>query len=229
VVGNRVYAGSGVGDLYRETTRFCLDAETGKPVWRVPSDLPVWSAPVVAGKHVFFGMGNGNYLESDDRPAGAILCVVAATGERVWRCDVPEGVLDRPAVDRRRVYFGARDGHCYCVDRRDGTLRWKQHLGSPVVTAPLLAPSLDGGISSVYAIGSEGRVCCLDPDTGKVEWTYDVARETQTKPELFSSPAVVVNRDAGGERRLLYFGAGLKNLVSTAAVLYCFEDHYEEP
>src|SRR5262249_21731265 len=36
VAGGRVYAGSGVGDLYRDTLLFCLDAATGKEEWRLP-------------------------------------------------------------------------------------------------------------------------------------------------------------------------------------------------
>jgi outer membrane protein assembly factor BamB len=235
LVGGRLYCGSGVGDVYRDTAVFCLDAANGKEVWRVPVDLPAWGSPEVSGGQVFFGLGNGNFYESDKKPAGALLCVEAATGKRTWRYDVPDGVLDRPAVDRESVYFGSRDGHCYCVDRHEGRFRWKQDVGSPVVTAPALARSLEGvavgrdgssycPTTAVYAAGAAGVVCCLDPHSGAPQWTLDVAKHSKTQPELFSSPAVTVVRDPKGERRLLYFGTGLNNGQSKAAALYCCED-----
>jgi outer membrane protein assembly factor BamB len=231
VVGGRLYVGSGVGDLYRETVIFCLDTATGKEAWRIPVDLPAWGSPRVSGGYVFFGLGNGNFYESDgSRPGGAVLCVEAATGKRYWRCDVPDAVLDRPAVDRHWVWFGSRDGHLYCVDRTDGQVRWKQDLGSPVVTAPTLArgPGGGGAPTSVYAAGSAGQLYCLDPETGKVDWTFDVGQHSKTQPELFSTPSVVVTREADRERRLLFLGTGLYNFVSKAAVLYCYEDYLKD-
>jgi outer membrane protein assembly factor BamB len=229
VAGGRLYAGSGVGDTYRETCLFCLDAATGKEVWRVPADLPVWGSPTLAGKHVFAGLGNGNFLESADMPAGALLCLDADTGQAVWRCDVPDGVLDRPGVDRHAVYFGSRDGHCYCVDRRTGKQRWKYDLRSPMVTAPALARAPGGAaVTAVYAAASGGRVYCLDPDGGTADWTLDVGEHVKGEPELLSSPAVAVSREAGGERRQLFFGAGLKSPVGESAVLYCHEDRLDD-
>jgi outer membrane protein assembly factor BamB len=229
VAGKRVYAGSGVGDTYHDTCLFCLDAETGKEVWRVPTDLPVWGAPTLAGKHLFTGLGNGNFEMSADKPAGAVLCVEAATGKEVWRTNVPDAVLDRPGVDRHRVYFGSRDHFCYCLDRADGRLRWRFDVGSPVVTAPALARTAgSAAVSSVYALGSAGRACCLDPDTGTPDWTYDVGSDVKGKPKLYSSPALRVIHDATGERRLLYFGAGIESPLGMTALLYCHEDRLDD-
>jgi outer membrane protein assembly factor BamB len=229
VAGGRLYAGSGVGDTYRETCLFCLDAATGKDVWRVPADLPVWGSPTLAGKNLFAGVGNGNFLDSDARPAGAVLCLDPDTGQNVWRCDVPDGVLDRPCVDRHRVYFGSRDGHSYCVDRGTGKLRWKYALGSPVVSAPALARSPGcAAVTGVYAAAVGGRVCCLDPDAGTADWTLDVGKQVKGEPELLSTPAVVVSRDGGGERRQLFFGVGIKTPVGETAVLYCHEDRLDD-
>jgi outer membrane protein assembly factor BamB len=215
VDGGRLYAGSGYGKTYE---MFCLDATTGKPVWRKESDLPVWGCPTVAGEHVFFGIGNGDFTRSGEKPAGAVLCVEAATGKVVWRYRVADGVLVKPIVDAERVYFAARDKHCYCVTRKDGRLCWKRDLGSPVVASPARVGD------RLYAVASEGRVACLDVADGRVIWTFDVAEHSRKRPQLFSSPAVVVERGKGGERRRIYFGAGLDNLVSSAAVLYCLEE-----
>jgi outer membrane protein assembly factor BamB len=230
VANGRVWCGSGVGDVFSETAIFCLDAYTGKELWRMPTELPAWGSPVVDGDHVFVGLGNGNLLESAAKPAGSLWCLDARTGRRLWTYDVPDGVLVRPVVDEQRVYFGSRDGHCYAVDRCDGRRLWQQDLGSPVVASPVLSgwPG-DDGSRSLYAVGAEGRVSCLDPKSGRVLWKFDVAKQAQAGVQLFGSPAVVTTRVAEGYRRQVCVGAGLINSIgSRAAVVYCLEDVMEE-
>jgi outer membrane protein assembly factor BamB len=207
LVGGRVYAGSGYGDSYEA---FCLDAETGKPVWRTRVALPVWGSPAVVDNEVYIGIGNGDFLKSADRAAGALLCLGADTGAIRWQYDVSDAVLMQPAVDEKNglVYFAARDRHGYCLDRQ-GQLKWKQNLGSPVVTAP----ALHGSTLCVAASG--GKVYGLAADTGEILWSFDVAGHAQKTPQLFSSPVVVDGR--------LYFGAGLHHVIGDTAALYCLE------
>jgi outer membrane protein assembly factor BamB len=219
VADGRVYGGSGVGDEYKETALFCLDAETGKELWRMPTDLPVWGMPAVAGGFVYAGVGNGNFMESAERPAGAVLCLEAATGKRVWRYDVADAVLTHVAADAERVYFGSRDGNCYALERKEGKLAWKVGLGSPVVASPALVPG-EGG-AALYALGSAGRAVRLEAATGQVEWRFDVAKDAKQDADavqLFSSPCVVT----GGERRRVYFGSGLDNFAR--GILYAIEE-----
>src|SRR5437764_287368 len=112
-----VYVGSGLSRRRDRLGCLCLEARTGSVLWEEPTALPVWGSPAADGGQVFFGLGNGRLDRSaqpPDRPAGAVLCVEAATGQSLWRCRVPDAVLARPAVDSARVYFGARDGHAYC-------------------------------------------------------------------------------------------------------------------
>jgi outer membrane protein assembly factor BamB len=218
VVGQRLYAGAGISLTCKTPEVFCLDADSGQALWRRPTDLPVWGSPQAAGRQVFFGLGNGRLdrsAEPPEKPAGALLCVKADSGQTSWRYPVRDAVMARPAVDREHVYFGARDGFCYCVARRGGKERWKKDLGSPVVTAPALVDR------RLYVVPSAGRVCCLDADNGREDWAFDVARHSQTRPQLFSSPIVIP--DQGGGRRIV-FGAELRNPVSSAAVLYCLGD-----
>ncbi len=215
--GGRVYFGSGISRTRKTTAAFCLDAATGEVLWRARADLPVWGSPALAGDAVYFGLGNGRLDGSDaprGGPAGALWCLDAATGRERWRYDVPGGVFARPCLDERHVYFTARDGRCYCLDR-GGTLHWEQDLGSPGVTTPALAGA------RLYVAASAGRVCCLDAGDGATRWTFDLAAHTQTRPRLFSSPVVAAD-PAGGRR--IYLGAELRTAAGSAAVVYCLRD-----
>lgn len=223
VVGKRLYAGSGYGNY----TAFALDTDTGKPAWQVQTDLPVFGSPTVAGEQVFFGIGNGDLLVRADKPAGAVLCLEARTGSKVWRYDVPDAVHVRPVVDGDWVYFGSRDQSCYCLGRQEGRLRWKQPVGDWVVESPALAGS------RLYVVASSkpayaNRLYCLAADSGQVQWTFDVAHHANVpRVEPLSPVTVIVGRDATGEYRRIYFGAGLNTLTGLQPALYCLDEHLE--
>lgn len=231
VIDNRLYGGSGVGDSYRETVLFCLNADTGEFHWRMPVDLPVWGMPAVQGEYLYAGIGNGNFLASADqlekseKPAGAVLCVERATGNRVWSYEVRDGVHVQMSVDEQHVWFASRDRYCYCLDRRDGGLRWKTALGSPVLASPALVGR--GDDKSLYVAGSDGLVRKLDARTGKFDWTFDVSQDAGQPATVFSSPRVQVREGRNGEARWLWFGCGLNEF--THGILYCLEERAVEP
>jgi outer membrane protein assembly factor BamB len=226
VAGNRLYVGSGVDrnspDDPGETAVFCLNTETGKPVWKIPTKLPAWATPVVADGQVIFALGNGDIVSDDPHPAGAVLCLDARDGREFWRVALPNGVLERPAVDAASVYAGCRDGHCYCLNRYTGETRWKKDLGSPVLASPALDPGPDGCRSlSVFVVAKAGRVACLDPATGKEHWRYRDIEKTGNA-HLSSAPTVLVSAEEGGRRRRLYFGVALHEMTQPG--LYRLED-----
>jgi hypothetical protein len=64
-------------------------------------------------------------------------------------------------------------------------------------------------------------VARLDPATGKVAWTFELATPDQDAV-IFSSPAVMTAGSGKGERRRIYFGCGLNTF--RRGVLYCLED-----
>jgi outer membrane protein assembly factor BamB len=227
VVDNRLYVGSGIDRDAEEPgdpAVFCLDADTGEKIWLKPllrQDLPAWSAPVAAGNQVFFGIGNGDILQDskEQKGTGALLCVAADTGRELWRYEVPNGVLKKAVVAGERVCFGCRDGWCYCLDRKTGSLNWKNNLASPIVASPVLFGCRHDGTERLCVLGSAGRVRCLDPASGSVHWTYDLGPSTF----LSSSPQAAAIPTALGERRRLYFGAGLGGQAGVPAI-FCLED-----
>jgi outer membrane protein assembly factor BamB len=221
VAGHRLFGGSG----YNGNAIFCLDINSGEVLWRKPVDLPCFASPTRTGDRVLFGLGNGDFINSDENPAGAVLCVSAKTGALIWRCDVPDAVHGKPAVDHHHVYFGSRDGFCYSLDKQSGEPIWKESLGSPIVSSIVLARCPHcGNCTGLYAAGSGGKVACLGANTGQVNWTFDLSRHSQSQAQLLSTPALVMEADDNGQRSLLYIGAGLTAPLNTTAVLYCLQD-----
>jgi outer membrane protein assembly factor BamB len=220
VVGKRLYGGSGGSRRHKSTEIFCLSTEDKTVLWRKPTELPVWGSPTVVDDQVFFGLGNGRLIKSaepPEKPAGTLLCVSAKTGDPLWHYPVSDSVLVKPTVDERHVYFGARDGFCYCLRREDGRLCWKEEVGSPVVTGLALQDQ------HLYVAASAGVVGCLEIDSGKLSRRFSVARHSQTKPRLLSSPVVVPEEESRKHYRI-YLGAELQSSVSSFPALYCLRD-----
>jgi outer membrane protein assembly factor BamB len=232
VVDGRVYCGSGVSRTYRKLQVFCLDAKRGDKLWtRDDLELPAWGSPTVAQGRVYFGLGNGRLTMSDKKdPRGAVLCLDAQTGKRIWLHDRPRGgikdsVFGRPVIDRHHVYVTSRDGNAYCLDRHNGDVVWKHDLGKPSVSSPALARcTCCGASSSLFVAATNGTVRCLDPDTGAVFWKFDELMDFS--PLLLSSLTVQVQRTEHGDRRRLYFASSVNG--ETRSVVYCLEDQWHE-
>jgi hypothetical protein len=213
VAAGRLFAGGGLSRQFRAPEAFCLGAQTGRPLWRQPTDLPVWGSPVVAGQRVLFGLGNGRLIQSvapPEKPAGALLCLNVKDGSVLWRERTGDAVFGRAAVAGPHVYFTCRDGTCTCLEIETGRRLWRQSLGSPAVTTP----AVDG--NRVYVVATAGQVRCLEAASGVVLWAYDMeSRDAQ----LLSSPVIV--REKG--RRQILFGAEVR-AGRNYALLYCLEE-----
>jgi outer membrane protein assembly factor BamB len=230
LAGGRIYVGTGVGAGAKEPEILCLDADSGNVIWRRALDLPAWGSPLVVDwiksrADMWLPLGNGRYNRSaqpPERPAGACMYLDANSGKVIWRVDVPDSVFTQPGFHSDhtglRVFFGCRDGNLYCVQGRTGTLNWKYDMRSAVVATPYASDEV------VYVLGSEGRVCALDQVTGASRWTFDVSTYTRTKVQLFSSPTEIEPGEGSGQRRRLYFGAGLDNSVTQTGVVFCLEE-----
>jgi hypothetical protein len=230
-LAGRLFAGSAVDRNQKqdrgETAIFCLSAETGKLQWKKPVPLPSWAGPVIGGRQVFYALGNGDVmsdateLDPPEKPAGLMLSVDMLTGDEAWRFDVPNGILDKPAIDGQHVYFGCRDGNIYCLGRDDGKLRWKTQLDAPVVASPVLAACPGyAQTAHVFAVATNGKVACLNPTTGDPHWTLAL---TDKECHFSATPRVVVARTETGDRRHLYV-AGCIGGIPGRPVVFCLED-----
>lgn len=184
VANGRAFVGTGYGKL----RAMALDAATGKTLWEAASDLPVWGPASVVGGSVYFGIGNGDFVQSNANPRGAVWRLDAATGKTIWRRNLPDAVLTASAVQGGKVYAGCRDGRLYALDAATGKPVWSADCGGPVVASPAL------DAARVFAAGGNGRVLALDLRTGAPAWSLDVAGGADRDVKLFSSPALANGR-----------------------------------
>jgi outer membrane protein assembly factor BamB len=182
----RVYLGLGLGGQ----ALVCVDAASGRELWRVPTPFPVFSPPAIARGKIFVGMGNGDFIFSAEellarqietrrgaasseahlaeltkqwKTHGEVWCIDLATQRVEWRFQTDRAVLGAVAAGDDRIFFGTRGGTVYSVGfdgRQIGT--WNAH-------APLLA-SLALTASHVYATAENGRLFALDRSTLLPVW-----------------------------------------------------------
>jgi outer membrane protein assembly factor BamB len=220
VVGDCVYASSGLSRRYRDTAIFCLDAASGQVRWRKQTDLPGWGSPLVLDRRVYFGLGNGRLLTSvaaPEKPAGALLCVDADTGETIFRFAAGDAVLDRPATASSHVYFNSRDGFLYALDCQSGVLKWRFDLGGPAVTSPAVAGKV------VYVVPIRGPLVCVDAANGHLVASFDLEKWNGTEVRLLSSPVIASDPTGEGGRDTVYFGAEVRGPLGSSAVLYALQ------
>ncbi len=130
--GNYVYFGSTVDDQV-----YCLDADTGKIVWRFYTTAPVRLPPTLHDNKVFAG--------SDD---GYVYCLDAESGEQIWKFHAspahrllpgneriisPWAVRTGVLIDEGTAYFASgmfpeETVYLCAVNAHDGRVIWKHKI-----------------------------------------------------------------------------------------------------
>ncbi len=212
----KAYFGLGLGGQ----AVVCVDAATGKELWRTKTPFPVFSSPCIADGKVFVGMGHGNMvLTAEDlrdqaikklREAGASPEAIAearkmplhgevwaldlATGKVEWTYKTDRTIMGVIAAAGKRLYFGTQGGNFYCLST-DG-----KSLGTPFNARSQINASPAIGAQHVYFVSQEGQLYALDVRTLRPKWEMPIA----TAGGMFvSSPAVgrghvYVGTDADG-------------------------------
>lgn len=148
VAGERVYVSCENGFVY------CLELDSGKPVWKYDAASGVASMPGVSESGVFVGTLDGRVVS------------ISPEGELNWETGVGGTVNSTPIPAGDRVFFGSSDRRVYCVDAGDGSIRWSFEALGPVEASPCI----DAGL--VYAVSLEGDLFALDERDGRLLWTY---------------------------------------------------------
>jgi outer membrane protein assembly factor BamB len=126
VAGDVVYDGSSDAHMVQ-----ALDAATGRELWRLGTDVPVWSSPAVTDSQVYFGDWAGR-VHVADRRSGKDVAVFRTGG----------GVFGSPVISGGLLIVGSADGAVYALRLGnaapvtrvvffDSTYRDLAHVGAP--------------------------------------------------------------------------------------------------
>jgi outer membrane protein assembly factor BamB len=103
---------------------------------------------------------------------GVVVSVDGATGKENWRADAGGRLSAGVGSDGRYTAVVTRDGDLVTLD--GGKILWRQHLGSPVYTAPFVAGE------RVFVLGVDRSVQAFDALDGKRLWIYAKAGDALT-------------------------------------------------
>ena len=165
------------------------NARTGATDDVLPMPLhAAWSIKAPAAPHLAWSSGEGRVIE------GKLL------GHRIRFDDA-----FRTVVSDGRMYYGSTVDHqVHCVDLASGSELWTFFTGGPV----RLAPSVSGDY--VLFGSDDGRVYCLQKDSGELKWDHRVAPLEEwllARGEMISKWPVRTGVTV--HNGVAYFGAGI--------------------
>lgn len=185
--GQRVfYTGTGCGHVV------CVNARTGRPIWRYPMSAGGVNASVVLYKDTVIAIHADENLDSSEigrmiavkvdaepKPAGSGTPMLDRSAE-AWRNNL-ESISSSPVIVGDRIYQVVKTGALCCVDASTGRVLWQHKLAPDQLHAsPLYA---DG---KLYIPMRNGMFYILRPtDTGVAELC-----KLQLAGECLGAPAV---------------------------------------
>lgn len=152
-----------------------LDAQSGRKLWEIKTDLPFTGGPGVSGQLLMMGTENGEVFAFD-----------ASAGTQLWSATVTSEVLAAPAEADGIVVVRCIDGRVFGLDKDTGQRLWVFDHSVPLLTlrgnAPLL---LRAGVVFVGYDG--GEVVALKQEDGVLMWEQTlVTVEGRTELERLS-------------------------------------------
>lgn len=205
VAAGRVFVSAMAGD--QQVALHAFDADHGKKLWsRIWETGPLAeihqtnshasTTPAADGKRVYF------YFSTL-----GLLAVNAATGEDVWRHELPTpyfvfkwGPGMSPVLHEDLVIFCQDDDlhpAIYAFDKQTGKLRWKEERNEMAVnySHPVVCETEDG---PEIVVAGTGKLVGYDPQTGREKWfARALLRNIKTTP-VCQDGIIYVSLQSGG-------------------------------
>ena len=181
VDGERVYVAGHGGDVQ------ALTVASGKPIWRVDTELELSGGPAVGEGIVVVGGSGGDLVALDSE-----------TGAERWRVATGGEVLAAPNIADGLVVVRTVDGRLRGLRRANGSEAWSYEQPVPRLTLRGNgSPVIDGDM--VIAGLDNGKVVSLSLATGELLWSTTVA-PSQGRTEIerlvdIDSPVRVIGDD----------------------------------
>jgi outer membrane protein assembly factor BamB len=160
--GVNIYAGAYDGRVEG------LNADTGRTVWSVRTDVPLSAGP-----------GYGNGLLAFGTADGQLMLLDASDGTERWRRPVGSEVLAPPAVSANVVVFRSVDGRLRGFSTSNGRELWSVEQSLPALTLRGDTPPRISGQVVVSGFDN-GRIGAYELSTGNAIWEIPIANPTGT-------------------------------------------------
>ncbi len=163
-------------------TMYCLEAVSGKVVWKLETENFINGTPALTGK------GETVFGGCDE-----ILHVVTVKdGKEVRKIEAGAYIPGSAAADGAMVYFGNHSNQVFAFDVTTGTNLWKYRDRSfPYFSSP----AIDDDV--VIIGGEDKRLHCIDRKTGDGRWIFATRGKVQSSPVLCKDGGVVFGSDDG--------------------------------
>ena len=159
----------------------CLDAASGKTIWRYRYDWPFEPGGVYPGPRSTPTLAHSKIYFST--PAGAVSCL-DANGSLLWTSDLKSkfqgqgtgfGYACSPTVVGNKVIMpvGGEGASMVALDARDGSLIWKSG-SEPASYTPAMPIVVDGHSQVIGYL--QNAVVCFDLETGAKLWDLQLSK-----------------------------------------------------
>lgn len=164
----KVFVTSGFGVV------ICMDAKTGKDIWRHDLGMPVINAPIVNGGRLFVSTHNNHFY-----------ALAEADGRLLWDHQGIEESASimastNAAVSGETVIAPYTSGEIFALRAQNGQVGWSDVLSRTGQVTALSQlddiagrPVIDRGV--VYAISQSGLMAAFSLNTGERMWARDIA------------------------------------------------------
>lgn len=157
---------------------YCLEVETGKPVWRQNIfNSSILASPVVCGDYSVVSFLNGG-----------VALIRVQDGEVAWKTSLGSPIFSSPAiVDKKSIAIANVKGEVHCLNLEDGSIRWTFMTGGSVFSSLVKVDEEECLLLGCH----DCKVYCID-SLGKLRWTVDHA-----SAPVFATPTVVLSGKTG--------------------------------
>lgn len=163
----KIFVTSGFG------TVICMEARTGREIWRHELNMPIINAPVVNGGRLFVSTHDNHFY-----------ALAETDGRQLWDhqgIEESAGILasTNAAVSGETVIAPYTSGEIFALRAQNGIVGWSDVLSKSGHVTALSAlddvagrPVIDRGV--VYAISQSGLMAAFSLNTGERMWTRDI-------------------------------------------------------
>jgi outer membrane protein assembly factor BamB len=131
------------------------------------------AAPTIDGDRLFLSLD-----------AGRVTAAALADGEERWT-RLLGSAPGRVLADGDRLFIGARDNFFYCLDARNGALRWRWRTGADVVGPAAL------DAERVYFVSLDNVLRALDRSNGAQRWRRPLPMRAFEGPQYVDGRLIV--------------------------------------